>query len=226
MPQVDVGKRERRSDLSVNTNNGPTQSTQPCHTDRTDRTVNFQNREQHRTNVISEVQQNLMNISNANSQNTQDQTSNANVHSAHSDHSEHQNPWPQNADHSQDNQSSDSSDTDSIGHWDSNWQNKKCTACRLQGHTYYNCEKKRKGELYCRRCNRYTHCDATCSRQCNSSTHRFQHQGHHSPRPDNHTIPPAEPNYNYNNYNTRPSPSTLQYWKQCGRHPAIHDIPG
>ena len=34
---------------------------------------------------------------------------------------------------------------------------------------------------------------------------RFQHQGHHSPRPDNHTIPPAEPNYN--NYNTRPSPA-------------------
>ena len=75
---------------------------------------------------------------------------------------------------------------------------------------YYNCEKKRKGELYCRRCNRYTHCDATCSRQRNSSTPRFQHQGHHSPQPDNHTIPPAEPNYNYNNYNnynTRPSPA-------------------
>ena len=36
----------------------------------------------------------------------------------------------------------------------------------------------------------------------------FQHQGHHSPRPDNHTIPPAEPSYNnYNNYNTRPSPA-------------------
>ena len=121
-------EEERRSDLSVNTNNGPTQ---PCHTDRADRTVNFQNREQHRTNIISEVQQNLMNISNANSQNTQEQASNANVRSAHSDHSEHQNPWPRNADHSRDNQSSDSSDTDSIGHWDSNWQNKKCTACGL-----------------------------------------------------------------------------------------------
>ena len=38
-----------------------------------------------------------------------------------------------------------------------------------------------------------------------------QHQGHHSPRPDNHTIPPAEPSYNnynnYNNHNTRPSPA-------------------
>ena len=56
---------ERRSNLSVNTNSGPTQSTQPRHTDRADRTVNFQNREQHRTNVISEVQQNLMNISNS-----------------------------------------------------------------------------------------------------------------------------------------------------------------
>ena len=216
MPGEDIpdtpGRRreeERRSDLSVNTNNGPTQYTQPCHTDRTDRTVNFQNREQHRTNVISEVQQNLMNISNANSQNTQDQASNANVRSAHSDHSEHQNPWPRNTDHNRDNQSSDSSDTDSIGHWNSNWQNKKCTACGFCGHTYYNCKKKRKGELYCKRCNRYTHCDATCSRH-NSSTPRFQHQGHHSPRPDNHTIPPAEPSYNnYNNYNynTRPSPA-------------------
>ena len=195
---------ERRSNLSINTNSGPTQGAQPCHTDRT---VNFQNREQYRTNVISEVQQNLMNISNTNSQNTQDQASNANVRSACSDHPEHQNPWPRNADHSRDNQSSDSSDTDSIGHWDSNWQNKKCTACGLRGHTYYNCEKKRKGELYCKRCNRYTHCDATCSRR-NSSTPRFQNQGHHSPRPDNHTIPPAEPSYNnYNNYNTRPSPA-------------------
>ena len=197
-------EEERRSDLSVNTNNGPTQSTQPCHTDRADRTVNFQNREQHRTNIISEVQQNLMNISNAN---FQDQVSNVNIRSARSDHSEHQNPWPRNSDHSRDNQSSDSSDTDSIGHWDSNWHNRKCTACGLRGHTYYNCEKKRKGDLYCRRCNRYTHCDATCSRQCNSSTPRFQHQGHHSPWPDNHTIPPAEPNYNYNNYNTWPSPA-------------------
>ena len=203
-------EEERRSNLSVNTNNGPTQGAQPRHTDRAaDRTVNFQDREQHRTNVISEVQQNLMNISN--SQNTQDQTNNANVCSDRPDHTEHQNPWPRNADHSQDNQSSDSSDTDSIGHWDSNWQNKKCTACGFRSHTYYNCEKKRKGELYCKRCNRYTHCDATCSRQHNSSTPRFQHQGHHSPRPDNHTIPPAEPSYNnynnYNNYNTRPSPA-------------------
>ena len=32
---------ERRSNLSVNTNNGPTQGAQPRHTDRTDRTVNF-----------------------------------------------------------------------------------------------------------------------------------------------------------------------------------------
>ena len=214
-------EEERRSNLSVNTNtapntnngpthNGPTQGAQPCHTDRAaDRTVNFQDREQHRTNIISEVQQNLMNISN--SQNSQDQANNANVHSDCPDHTEHQNqnPWPRNADHSRDNQSSDSSDTDSIGHWDNNWQNKKCTACGLRGHTHYNCERKRKGELYCNRCKRYTHCDATCSRQCNSSTPRFQHQGHHSPWPDgNYTIPPAEPNYNnYNNYNSRPSPA-------------------
>ena len=135
---------ERRSNLSVNTNNGLTQSTQPCHTDRADRTVNFQDREQHRTNIISEVQQNLMNISN--SRNIQDQMNNANVRSDRPDHTEHQNqnPWPRNADHSQDNQSSNSSDTDSIGHWDSNWQNKKCTACGFHGHTQYNCEKKRK----------------------------------------------------------------------------------
>ena len=185
---------ERRSNLSVNTNttntnNGLTQGAQPRHTDRADRNVNFQDREQHRTNIISEVQQNLMNISN--SQNIQDQANNANVRSDCPDHTEHQNqnPWPRNTDHSQDNQSSDSSDTDSIGHWDGNWQNKKCTACGFRGHTQYNCEKKRKGELYCKRCNRYTHCNATCSRQCNSSTPRFQHQGHHSPRPDNHTIP-------------------------------------
>ena len=136
---------------------GRTQGAQPRHTDRAaDRTVNFQDREQHRTNVISEVQQNLMNISN--SRNSQDQTNNANVHSDHPDHTEHQNqnPWPRNTDHSQDNQSSNSSDTDSIGHWDNNWQNKKCTACGFRGHTYYNCERKRKGELYCNRCKRYT----------------------------------------------------------------------
>ena len=77
----------------------------------------------------------------------------------------------------------------------------------LRGHTYHNCEKRRRGELYCKRCNRYTHSDTTCSRR-NSSTPRFQNQGHHSPRPVNHTIPPAEPNYNnYNNYSTRPSPA-------------------
>ena len=108
MPGEDIpdapGRRreeERRSNLSVNTNNGPTQGAQPRHTDRAaDRTVNFQDREQHRTNVISDVQQNLMNISN--SQNTQDQTNNANVRSDRPDHTEHQNqnPWPRNADHS------------------------------------------------------------------------------------------------------------------------------
>ena len=72
MPGEDVpdapGRRredERRSNLSVNTNNGLTQGTQPRHTDRADRTVNFQDREQHRTNIISKVQQNLMNISNS-----------------------------------------------------------------------------------------------------------------------------------------------------------------
>ena len=88
-------EEKRRSNLSVNTNNGPTQGTQPRHTDRVaDRTVNFQDREQHRTNVISKVQHNLMNISN--SQNTQDQANNANVCPDRPDHTEHQNqnPWP------------------------------------------------------------------------------------------------------------------------------------
>ena len=92
---------ERRSNLSVNTNNGLTQGAQPRHTDRAaDRTVNFQDREQQRTNVISEVQQNLMNISN--SRNIQDQTNDANIHSDRPDHTEHQNQntWPRNADHS------------------------------------------------------------------------------------------------------------------------------
>ena len=83
-------EEERRSNLSVNTNNGPTQGPQPCHTDMAaDRTVNFQDREQHRTNIISKVQQNLMNISN--SRNLLDQTNNANIRSDHPDHTEHQN---------------------------------------------------------------------------------------------------------------------------------------
>ena len=167
----------RRSNLSVNTNtapntsNGPAQHEQQRPTDRADRTVNFQDREQHRTNVISEVQQNLMNISN--SQNSHDQANNANVRPDCPDHSDHQNPWPRNADHNRANQSSDSSDTDSIGHWDNNWHNQKCTACGFRGYTQYNCEKKRKGELYCNRCKRYSHCDATCSVLHNSSTPRF-----------------------------------------------------
>ena len=143
-----------------------------------------------------------MNISNSH-----DQANNVNVHP---DHPDHQNPWPRNTDQNRDIQSSGSSDTDSIGHWDNNWHSQKCTACGFHGHTSYNCEKKRKGELYCNRCKRYTHCDATCSVLCNSSTPRFQHhhnQGQPSPQPDgNYTITPAEPNYNnYNNYNTRPS---------------------
>ena len=156
------------------------QHVQQCPTDRpADRTVNFHDREQHRTNVISEVQQNLMNISN--SQNSHDQANNMNIHA---DHPDHQNPWPRNTDQNPDNQSSGSSDMDSIGHWDNNWHSQKCTACSFRGHTSYNCEKKRKGELYCNRCKRYTHCDAMCSVLHNSSNPRFQHhhnQGHPSP---------------------------------------------
>ena len=163
---------ERRPNLSINTNtnpstnssSGPTQGTQPRHPDKaTDRTVNFQDRQQHRTNVISKVQQRLANMSHS-----QDQANNANVRPNCSNCTEHWSLWPQNADHSRDNQSSDSSDTDSIGHWDSNWQDRKCTACGIRGHTSYYCERKRKGELYCNRCRRDTHCDATCSRHHNS----------------------------------------------------------
>ena len=125
-------EERRRSNLSVNTNN-----TRP--TDRP--TVNFNDRERHQTNVISEVQQNLMNISNSN-----DRARNANVHP---DCSDNPNPWSRNTDHSWDNQSSVSSDAESIGHWDSNWQNQKCSACGSHGHNAWNCEKKRNGELYC-----------------------------------------------------------------------------
>ena len=183
-------EERRRSNLSVNTNN-------TCPTDRP--TVNFNNREHHRTNVISEVQQNLMNISNIN-----DRASNTNVHP---DRSDNPNPWSRNTYHNQDNQSSISSDAESIGHWDSNWQNQKCSACGNHNHNAWNCEKKRNGELYCSRCKKGTHCNVTCSVLCNASTPRFQHQyhSHPSPRTDgNYTVPPVEPNFA-----NRPSPAPL-----------------
>ena len=182
-------EERRRSNLSVNTNN-------TCPTDRP--SVNFNDREQHRTNVISEVQENLMNISNTN-----DRVSNANIRP---DRSDNPNPWSRNTDQNQDNQSSFSSDTDSIGHWDNNWQSLKCTACGSCGNNAWNCEKKKNGELYCSRCRRDTHCHATCSVLCNASTSRFQHHHYHchpSPRSDgNHTVPPVEPNFT-----NRPSPA-------------------
>ena len=188
-------EERRRSNLSVNTATS-TNNMQQCPTDRP--TVNFHDREQHKTNVISKVQQNLMNISNSN-----DQVSNTNVHP---DCLDHQNPWSRNTDQNRDNQSSSSSDTDSIGHWENNWHSQKCTAYGHRGHTTYNCEKNRNGELYCNRCRRYTHCNAMCSVLCNTSTPRFQHhhyQGHPSPRQDgNHRVPPVEPNFT-----TRPSPA-------------------
>ena len=179
--------KRRRSNLSVNTNN-------TCPTDRP--TVNFNDREHHRTNVISEVQQNLMNISNSN-----DRVSNANVHS---DCSDNPNPWSRNTDHNRDNQSSVSSDAESIGHWDNNWQNQKCSACGNHSHNTWNCEKKRR-ELYCSRCRKDTHCDSTCSLLCCTSTPRFQHHYHSHPSPhsnNNHTVPPVEPNFT-----NRPSPA-------------------
>ena len=186
-------EERRRSNLSVNRS---TNNAQQCPTDRP--TVNFNDREQHRTNVINKVQQNLMNISNSN-----DQASNVNVHP---DHPDHQNPWSRNTDQNRDNQSSGSSDTDSIGQRNNNWHSQKCTACSHRGHIAYNCEKKRNGELYCNRCRRNTHCNATCSVLHNTSTPRLQHhhyQGHPSPRQDgNHTVPPVEPNFT-----TRSSPA-------------------
>ena len=135
-----------------------------------------------------------MNISNSN-----ERANNANVCP---DHLDNPNPWSRNTDHNQDNQSSDPK---SIGHWDKNWQNQKCSACGNHSHNAWNCEKKRNGELYCSRCRKDTHCDATCSVLCNASTPRFQHHsnGHPSPRTDgNHTVPPVEPNFT-----NRPSPS-------------------
>ena len=180
--------KRRRSNLSVNTNN-------TCPTDRP--TVNFNNREHHRTNIISEVQQNLMNISNSN-----DRASNMNVCP---DHSDNPNPWSRNTDHNWDNQSSISSDAESIGHWDSNWQNQKCSACGNHGHNAWNSEKKRNEELYCSRCRKDTHCNATCSLLRGTSTPRFQHQYHNHPSPcsnDNHAVPPVEPNFI-----NRPSPA-------------------
>ena len=154
IPDATARPREerRRSNLSVNTNN-------TCPTDRP--TVNFNDREHHRTNVISKVQQNLMNISNSN-----DRASNVNVCP---DRSDNPNPWSRNTDHNRDNQSSISSDAESIGHWDNNWQNQKCSACGNHGHNAWNCEKKRNGELYCSRCRKDTD--------------------------GNHTVPPVEPNF-------------------------------
>ena len=65
--------------------------------------------------------------------------------------------------------------------------------------------KKQRGELYCNRCRKITHCDTTCSILCGSSTPRFPHQypTHPSPRTnDNYTVSPVEPNYT-----NRPSPT-------------------
>ena len=119
------------------------------------------------------------------------------------DHAENTNPWSRN-DHNQDNQSSISSNTESIGHWDNNWQNHKCSACGMHRHNSWNCERKRKGELYCSRCRQDTHCDATCSLLRSTSTPRFQHNysSHPSPRTSDNTVPPLEPAFT-----NRPSPT-------------------
>ena len=222
-------EERRRSNLSVNTNttpntnNGPTQYTQQCPTDRpADRTMNFHDGEQHRTNVISEVQQNLMNISN--SQNSNDQASNANVCP---DCPDHQNPWPRNTDQNRDNQSSGSSDTDSIGHWDNNWHSQKCRACGLCSHTAYNCEKKRNGELYCNRCRRYTHCEATCSVLCNSSTPQVPTPS--QPRPSitmtGRQLHNTSSGTKLQQLQHKTITSTLQCWKCHGHHPHVCDAP-
>ena len=178
----------RRPNLTVNTNT--------CTTDRPTHTVNFDDREQHRTTAITEVQQTLMNYSTNN-----DWANNTNACPDHPDH----NPWPRNNKCNRDNQSSASSDTESIGHWDNNWADQKCSACGNHGHNSWNCAKKQGGELYCNRCRKDMHCNATCSILHGLSTPRSQHQypTHPSPRTnDNYTVPPVEPNYT-----NRPSPT-------------------
>ena len=62
-----------------------------------------------------------------------------------------------------------------------------------------------RGDLYCNRCKKNTHCDATCYVRLGSSTPRFQNQYHNHPSRrtnNNFTVRPVEPDYN-----TRPSPT-------------------
>ena len=167
-----------------------------CTTDRP--TVNFGDRDQHRTIAITEVQQTLMNDSTNN-----DRANNTNICP---DCPNNTNPCPRNNEHNQDNQSSTSSDTKSIGHWDNNWADQKCSTCGHHGHNSWNCGERQRGELYCNRCTKDTHCDTTCSlqHQHGSSTPRFPHQynNHPSPCANDYTVPPVEPNYI-----NRPSPT-------------------
>ena len=178
----------RRPNLTLNTN---TQTTE-----RPPHTVNFDDREHHRRTTMTEVQQTVMNHSTNN-----DWVNNTNIHPDRPEN----NPWPRNNEHNQDNQSNASSNTKSIGHWDNNWAEQKCSTCGNCRHNSWNCVKKQRGELYCNRCRKTTHCDATCSFLCGSSTPRFQHQYPTHPSPhtnDNYTVPPVEPNYT-----NRPSPT-------------------
>ena len=145
---------------------------------------------------MTEVQQTLLNYSTNNNQ-----ANNANI--CPDCHENHQ--WPRNNEYNWGNHSSASSDADSMGHWDNNWAEQECSLCRNHGHTPGNCMKRKRGELYCTRCRKNTHCNATCSLLRGSSTPRFPHQYPTHPSPctnDNYTVPPVEPNYT-----NRPSPT-------------------
>ena len=99
-----------------------------------------------------------------------------------------------------DNHSSDSSDAESVGHWDTNWAEQRCHACGKCGHTSWSCKKKARGELFCHKCKKNTHVDATCYAR-RSSTPRFPHNQYPSPHTtDNFAVPPVE-----TNFTTRPS---------------------
>ena len=164
-----------RTNSTVNTN--------ACTPDRPTHMVNFDDRDQHRTTTMTEVQQNLMNYST-----NMDQANNMNTHPDRPDPSS----WQRNNMGNQDNQSSASSNAELIGHWDNNWADQKCSTCGNHGHNTWNCEKKQRGELYCSRCKKDTHCNATCSLLRSASTPRFQHQYHNHPSPhtnNNHTVP-------------------------------------
>ena len=116
--------------------------------------VNFKERDEQRRNTLAEVRNTMLNITNSGNQ-----ANAANVCPDCQDGLQ----WPRNNDRGRDNMSSASSDAESVGHWDNNWTDQDCSAGGDRGHLARNCPKKQRGELYCSRCRKTTHCDATCS---------------------------------------------------------------